>query len=163
MLRGGASSQNIFLKRSGVEPGPEPGPQPQGQVVFTLRVVEKIALGIPGAPSRSSPIAGAQVNVMRGGRSVLTGQTNRAGIYSGRLPQGNYQVKVTRQGFVPKLAALNLAGRPVSLEIVLQKGEYPQTPDRVPETPTLPGTLPGRLPGTPTLPLPIRPGIRILE
>jgi len=164
-LQGGANRETIFLKRA---VGPEPGPQPQGQIAFTLRVVEKIAVGIPGAPSRSSPIAGAQVNVMQNRRSVLTGQTNRAGVYSGRLPPGNYQVSVTRQGFQPNQVALNLARNAVSLEIVLNpKSQSPETPSTLPSIrpDTLPGmpTLPGPVRRRPILPGPTRPRIPILR
>jgi hypothetical protein len=111
MLQGGVNSQTIFLKRAA-------GPEPEGQVAFTLRVV-RIAPAIPGAPTRRSPLAGATVNVMQNRRSVLVGQTNEGGVYSGRLPPGNYQVSVTLQGFDPKQVALNLTRSPVSLEIVL--------------------------------------------
>ena len=102
--------------------------EPEGKVAFTLRVV-RIARAIPGAPTRRSPLAGAKVNVMQGRRSVLAGQTDEGGGYSGRLPPGNYHVSVTRQGFDPKQVALNLTRSPVSLEIVLSpRRRSPENP-----------------------------------
>jgi hypothetical protein len=115
MLQGGVDNRDIFLKRER-----DVTPEPEGQIAFTLRVMG-IAPAIPGAPRRRVALAGAQVNISQNRRSVLVGQTNEGGVYSGRLPPGNYQASVTRQDYEPKQAALNLARSPVSLEIVLNR------------------------------------------
>jgi hypothetical protein len=101
---------------------------------LNVRIMQRAApprQRIPLATAESAiPLAGAAIVVLDNGKAVATGQSDRDGRYTAQLKPGQYDVKVTRDGFVPGLAQVALNTTGVSREIVLtpaaQPDEQPQ-------------------------------------
>ena len=82
----------------------------------------------------SERLAGAQVRVSRGRRSLLNGGTGRHGHFNTRLAPGTYDVTVTKEGFNMARVNVVLHDRNVSRTVYLdrQPGRPPQGPGQPP-------------------------------
>jgi hypothetical protein len=70
------------------------------------------------------PIPGADLVVSQQGRSVLSGEAGRDGVYVARLPAGLYRIDVNQEGFIPANINVNLMAD-TTREMVLMRRESP--------------------------------------
>jgi hypothetical protein len=127
VVQPGMDAVRLVLNRSG-----EPGPA--AMLPLNVRVMQRVAVPrqrIPLAtPGGTIPLTNAAITVLQNGRPVAIGQSDRDGRYSTQLNPGQYDIKVTHDGFVPGLAQVALTTAGVSREIVLtptaQPDEQPQ-------------------------------------
>lgn len=109
-----------------------PGQRP-GALSLNVRVLTRFAAPtisrLPGGAGLR-PVAGAEVVVRRGGRSVASNPSDSNGIASFRLPPGNYEILVRYEGYQPGHETVQLTTRNVDRNVYLRTGrrELPQTP-----------------------------------
>lgn len=107
-----------------------PGPGPTELISLNVRVMQRMAVSVPlrrpqGLPTGNSPLANAEISILQKGQRVATGQSDRAGRYTVQLKLGQYDIKVTRDGFVPGQAEVALTTMPESREIILSHAAGP--------------------------------------
>ena len=133
-------------------PGPTPGPDPDAQpVATTLTVQVRGATSRGGRLGQSSPLGGASVKILQGGRLVGSGQSDKSGRFSKALTPGSYQLYVAHPNFAPARESVTVArGTGATHQIIL----YPSgstSPKQTPRSP--PSTAPLRR--RPAIPGPI--------
>ena len=138
-------SQDIYLRRAasgGVE-DTTPGGVVPGGGVRPASVLQLEVLGVTRSRSgmipQPSPLGGARIVILRGGRVLDTGQSEANGRYMTRLAPGSYEIKVTHEKFLPAAEQVELSGAMARRRIVLRpEATSPERPD----TPS-PGPRPG--------------------
>jgi hypothetical protein len=95
--------------------------EPTSKPTLTVHVARRTGRPTSAIKPIGSPLAGAQVTVMRGSQQVAAGTTNAAGNYSVQLPAGNYAVKASAQGYAPAGKTIALTDRDASANMQLEE------------------------------------------
>lgn len=111
-------------------------PQPDVQIVVT--------------DSKGQPVPGATVDVARAGRSVTSATTDDHGTASIDVPNGKYDLTVSRNGYVTTQAALSLDpdNRPQQIDVTLPQSALSKQEIEVTATGTNPTTQSSSVPAT---------------
>jgi hypothetical protein len=109
-------TQQIVLTRS-----TGPGPEPEHKPTLTVHVTQRVDRPPMTIKPTGSPLAGAQVSVLRGSQRVAAGTTSASGSYSVQLPPGSYAVKASAQGYAPAGKTITLTDRDATADFQLDR------------------------------------------